>query len=164
MPKVHTVSTEIRSLRTKITDEERLAYAIQAAQIGQDIAAKEGAMAAAKKEAQGEIERLNANRLRLQDIVASAHENRDVTVHVIANYKAGDMETVREDTGELIDTRRMTSREAQMEMEFWQTLPEEEQLNQRVSRLDLDENETVSDLGTPFPDMPKPKEGDGFSE
>lgn len=141
----HKIRTITRMLPCLLPPEDQLAYAKNAATIHADSTRKLEEMEAAKKSAQAEIKELDLERNRLLKIVDTGVEHRKVECDERANYSLGEMLTIRTDTGEVVDRRRLTVAESQQRMKFEEDLTEEERAAQQSFRgVDIDEDEAFA--------------------
>jgi hypothetical protein len=76
----------------------------------------EGEAAEARKKLKEQAELLDGDVSRLARIVRDRSEHREVTVEVRLTAKAGMVDEVRTDTGEVIANRKIADREAQADM------------------------------------------------
>ncbi len=107
-----------QSLRVQLTREQVAERADRAAQVLQSRDEKEDEMKAAQKHAKSIIEQLEAELRTLSHEVRTRSIYTPVPCTRTHDYAEGIVYTVREDTSEIIDTRRMTEEEAQRELPF----------------------------------------------
>lgn len=101
-----------------LTERERLEY-------GENIARTVGAMGKKEDERKAAAERFKAELSDLQKclntdarILGAGKVERDVPVSIILNYRSGYVRILRQDTGEEVEMRPMTSVERQQGMKF----------------------------------------------
>lgn len=102
------------NLRCDLTDEEVRERADRAARSYKDAAQRADELQAHAKEERGAIATLNAEVGQLLRAVAERADYRTVDVRHHRNEAGGLMETVREDTGEIVRSRPFTPDERQI--------------------------------------------------
>ena len=102
-----------RHLPCQLSDEERLAYADKLADATNAIEIAKDNMKSMQKQMQTELTEVTARRDKINRIVASKTEYRDIDVEIEKNYETGRVRQVRIDTGEIIVDRPMTQKEKQ---------------------------------------------------
>lgn len=105
-----------RMLPCDLTDQELL----QRGQKVAELVAKKEALEAEKKDTASEfkakIDRLESDIASIAKEVRSKKEYREVEVSTTKDYKRKVAETVRQDTGELVEQRTLTPAELQLEL------------------------------------------------
>ena len=102
------------NLRCDLTDEEVRERADRAARSYKDAAERSDELQAHAKEERGAIGKLNAEVGQLLRAVAERAEYRSVDVRHHRNETAATMDTVREDTAEVVRSRPFTPDERQI--------------------------------------------------
>lgn len=105
--------TDVRSLPVRLTEEELLKKGSQLAATVQDIAAEEGRQVDLKAAMKAKLAEIDARRTQLAIAVSRKEEARDVEVDVWHHYDRGVVVDVRRDTGEIVNTRVMSTAERQ---------------------------------------------------
>lgn len=104
---------EYRKLPVTLTEEERLARGMRAAELGAEYAEVEEAKKAAARDLGQKLKTLRAEMDELHEAVRTGREQQDVQVDHHRNEERKSIETIRLDTGEIIDSRPMTVEERQ---------------------------------------------------
>jgi chromosome segregation ATPase len=79
-----------------------------------DIAEEEARGDSLKTQLKAAMTELEARRTKLSSIVQRGEEFRDIKVTVVSDYDAGEIYTIRADTGEIFDKRIMRAEERQV--------------------------------------------------
>lgn len=111
------VRTESRHLPVKLDDHELRERGDQLAAVIQDMNTEEKRQTDAKAGMKARLAELDAKKTQLAITIARHEEDRDITVDVIHRFDKFIVESVRQDTGEVVTSRPMT------EIERQQTLP-----------------------------------------
>jgi hypothetical protein len=104
---------ETRSLPCELTNEEKRLRGEALAQKRQEWEEVERARKAATQKAKAEQERIDAEADLLAEAIRTGREYRDIEVVERKNIDIRMMETIRMDTGEVIDSRPLRSDEMQ---------------------------------------------------
>lgn len=115
MNTVH-IRKETMRLPVLLTDAERLEFADMLAEANQRVDEAEHNKKSMMKQMQAEIDQAVARRERINDIVASKTEYREIDVEVKHDYENGRVLHTRVDSGEVIMNRPMTQKERQTSM------------------------------------------------
>ena len=102
-----------KSLPVQLTDPELRAFGDQIAKIISDHAALEDQKKEAASSFKAQLDALDAQMRRISIIITQRQEWRLVECYTVANYTALTMELYREDTGELVSSRKLSSDEMQ---------------------------------------------------
>lgn len=113
---IRVLSTFDKTLPVKLTDEERASRAIELAQVAEALEALELAEAARRKDAKEAIAGLAAESKRLRRVVIRNEEPRAVPCEDVADFARGVVETIRLDTGDMVDSRDLRPDERQLEI------------------------------------------------
>ena len=105
---------ETRSLLCPLTLEEKRQRGESLAQKRQEWDSVESAKKAAVQHAKAEQDRIDSEADRLAEAIRTGHEHRDVEVIDRKNLDTRTMDTVRCDTGEVIESRLLTGAERQV--------------------------------------------------
>lgn len=106
-----------KTLPIPLTDEEKIVYGQNNAHAVEALAELEAAQKAAAETHKRKITLAKTEIAKLSHIVASGIEWRDIDCEVLMNFERGEVTTTRCDTGAVIEVRRMTMDEQQMELE-----------------------------------------------
>lgn len=110
--------TEQQFLKCVLTEEEVAQAAGELAREVENLKELEEALGSIKAEFKGKTEKAEANISIKARLVRDKHEYRNVECDVTYDYSACDVTVTRKDTGEIIETRKMTYNERQTTMEF----------------------------------------------
>jgi len=110
------LSEEQREMFVKLTDTEVAGYALEAAKVTLDIGELEDQKKAAASTYKDRIDRAFCQVRELSRKVKDREEIRDVKCVWRADFRAQKATLVREDTGEEISFRDLTSKEMQLEI------------------------------------------------
>lgn len=102
--------------KCELTDKELLDYGQMMADSNAEATALEDQLASVKKEYQGRIDAATATAARLGGCIRSGYEHRDVECEEVRNWTDKTVKVIRLDTKEVVESRRMTAEEAQMEL------------------------------------------------
>ena len=106
--------TRTMTLACKLTPSEFVERARDLAATTEDIASEVARGDSMKSQLKAAMAELEARRSKLSSVVARGEELRDVQVEVTTDYDKGTTYTVRKDTGEVFDERRLRADEAQV--------------------------------------------------
>lgn len=110
------VGSAIRKLPVALNEVELLERHQALAKTLDELDAEEGALARIKADYKATFEALHQEQARLRGIVKDRAEPRDVVVRHILDVAEDVVRVVREDTGEVIETRAPTADERQTPM------------------------------------------------
>ena len=102
-----------KTLPCVLTDDERLNFADQLAEANEGVEVAKSTKKAMMKQMQSDIDTAEARRDKINNIVATKTEYREVDVRVNWDYDKGRIQQTRTDTGEIIVNRPMTQKEKQ---------------------------------------------------
>lgn len=102
------------TLACKLTPTEFVERARDLAATTEDIASEVARGDSLKSQLKATMAELEARRAKLSSVVARGEELRDVQVEVVIDYEKGTTYSVRSDTGELFDERKLRADEAQV--------------------------------------------------
>ena len=108
--------TETRNLPCELSEGELKERGFQLAKVVQDIAAETTRQGDQEAQMKATLAALGGQKARLASAVARREEFRDVMVDIYFDLDDKTVETVRQDTGEVIFTRPMTDEERQMDL------------------------------------------------
>jgi len=108
------VRTEARSLPVKLTDEELRERGDSLAQVIQNLRTEEDRQVDIKAQMKARLAELDAKKTQLAITISRREEDREVMVDTYHDYDRLKVEMVRQDTGETINSRRMTEAEQQL--------------------------------------------------
>ncbi len=104
-----------KPLAVPLTAEERAARSLSYAQLREEIAAKNTAEQARRKDFKEEIAELETEARSLRRVAVSGSEKRQVACEDVADFRRGVVETIRNDTGAIVAVRDLEDPERQME-------------------------------------------------
>ncbi len=107
------MTPKYRQLPVKLTDAERMARALRAAELQAEYNLVELRKKETARELGLELKRLRERIEEAQQAVRTGEEPQSVQIEHRRNEERRTIETVRLDTGEIIDTRPMTAEERQ---------------------------------------------------
>ncbi|MGE0463439.1 MAG: hypothetical protein AB7Q16_18915 [Vicinamibacterales bacterium] len=110
------VGSAVRSLPVTLTEAELLDRHQALATALDELDAEEGALARIKADYKATFEALHEEQARLRRIVKDRAEPRDVVVRHVLDVAEDVVRVVREDTGEVVETRAPTPDERQTPM------------------------------------------------
>lgn len=105
--------TEARFLPVKLDQDELRDRGDKLAAVIQDLNAEENRQVDMKAQMKARLSELDAKKTQLAIVISRREEDRDVQVDIFADYGRAVMEVVRRDTGEVLNSRRMTEEERQ---------------------------------------------------
>lgn len=126
-----------RTLPCKLTPEELDDIARRCIHIDAEIDRLTDHKNSVQMEANAKIKTLKSDKKEFNRNYLSGYEEREVEVNNRPDYLAGIMHIVRADTGEIVETRRLTSEEQQMKLEALLNTPHT--TDDRFRNLDLPE-------------------------
>lgn len=103
-----------RTLPCKLNPTEFVDRAQQLAKTTEDIGSEMARAESMKSQLKAALAELEARRSRLSAVVARGEELREVEVEVVIDYDKGTTYSVRQDTGEFFDERKLRADEAQV--------------------------------------------------
>jgi len=109
------LATYEKALPVALTPEERAARSLSFAQLREDIAAKNAAEAARRKDFKELIADMESEARRLRVVAVKGSEKRQVACEDFADFRRGVVETIRCDTGDLVSVRDLEEGERQTE-------------------------------------------------
>jgi hypothetical protein len=107
---------ELRLLPVKLTEGELMQRSRHAAELIGQAESEQEELNEHKKERKQAIDALEVEGRRLLHGVRRGEEEREVEVHVVADYAEREIHLVRQDTGEVYFQRAMTPGESQIEL------------------------------------------------
>lgn len=110
--------TAVQSLRTTLTDDDRLRLSSDIGRASQDHAAARERAKEVTAQAKANVERHRNELERIGTILANGYEWRDVRVEVIVDLDLRMVTTTRTDTGEVIEQRPARMDELQGELDI----------------------------------------------
>lgn len=116
MSRTKSLGTDVRKLPVKLTEGELLAKGREIAQIEADINEVEAEKKAATDDFKTRIGHFEMKRADVSRHIREGIEFREVEVEHVLHVAAGEVRTIRRDTGEEIATRPATRTELQVEM------------------------------------------------
>ena len=105
--------TITKRLACALSDEERLAFADQLAEANERVEEAIASRKSLMKQLAAEVSQAIGHKDRINNIVASKTEYRDIDVVVTFDFKKGKVVQHRKDSGEEIMNRPMTQKERQ---------------------------------------------------
>ena len=108
--------TITKRLACQLSDEERLAFADQLAEANERVEEAIANRKSLMQQMAAEVNQAIGHKDRINGIVASKTEYRDVDVEVFFDFDKGRVTQIRKDTGEEIMNRPMTQKERQTNM------------------------------------------------
>lgn len=105
--------TETRHLPVRLTSDELLDRGTRLSAVIQDFNAEENRQIDMKTQMKARLTELDAKKTQLAIVIGRREEDRDVSCDVFADYERLVIDTVRQDTGEVVNTRKMTEEERQ---------------------------------------------------
>lgn len=112
--------TESRWLPVKLHEDELRDRGDKLAALIQDVSAEERRQVDVKAQMKARLSELDAKKTQLAIVISRREEDRDVTVDVFHDFDRLTVETIRQDTGEVISSRRMTEEERQQKLPIHQ--------------------------------------------
>jgi len=112
------VSKYSRSLKCELTDDERKDAALLLAQKLDEIGSLESELTSIKKSIQGKVALAEAEAGNAKAMVRDGYEIRSVDVQETMDYEEKSVRVIRLDTGEIIEDRKMSATELQMELDY----------------------------------------------
>ena len=112
------VKGRTEQLSCHLTDEEFMVRARDLALVCQDLEGEADRQSQIKADMKAAMTKLEAEQSRLSLIVARKAEVRDVLVDVLADDMMGEAITVRQDTGEIINRRKLLASEQQLPLDL----------------------------------------------
>lgn len=109
-----TRGVETRTLPVTLTDSELLERGDQLARAHQAVTDEEARQKTEKERMKDALGELEGAVRRLARIVRDKAEDRDVECRIVHDYLANAVQVVREDTGEVIESRAMSDHERQL--------------------------------------------------
>jgi hypothetical protein len=106
-----------RLLKVDLTREELLQAGEGMAQAQKEVAVLESELDSVKKQYGAKVMEAEVRRDRAANLIRDKFEFRDVEIETRLDYTSGMVRVARVDTGEVIEARKMTEDEKQMEME-----------------------------------------------
>jgi hypothetical protein len=110
---MQTIGSFTKSLPVKLTQDELLQKSRELAGTVQDYATEESRQTDIKAQLKARLTELDAKRTQLAIVVARQEEYRDVRCEVVADPRTLMAHITRDDTGEVVETRRLTETERQ---------------------------------------------------
>lgn len=108
--------TITKRLPCTLSDEERLAFADQLAEANERVEEAIASRKSLMKQLAAEVDQAIGHKDRINGIVASKTEYREIDVEVQFDFDKGRVTQIRKDTGEEIMNRPMTQKERQTNM------------------------------------------------
>jgi hypothetical protein len=119
-PKIKTTH-ETRLLRCELTQDEILAAGAALAKSMRDGQKLEAESESIKGAMKARLLAIESEMMVQQSKVQDKFEMRNVPVELVLDYTNKEARSIRTDTGEVFDKRRMTQEELQMDLEFDET-------------------------------------------
>ena len=112
------ITKYMRSLKCDLSEEEQASAAVLLAQKLDEMDALEGELVSVKKSIQGKVALAQAEASNAKNMVRDKYEVRSVEVKETMDYEDKSVTIVRLDTGEVIESRKMSETELQMELGY----------------------------------------------